>query len=315
MVWNIVLLVAGLTLLGVAGEALVKGASQIARRFGIPALIVGLTVVAFGTSMPEIAVTMSAGGTGHDEIAIANVVGSCTMNLLIVLGLAAVARPMRVARNVISNEAPIMILVMALFVLLASHRRIEAWMGLALIGGLVAYIGYTIVVARRQTQFRAEFESGLQAGPLPTSCVLVLIGLIGLGFGANLVVEGAVGIATALGISERLIGLTIVAFGTSLPEVATCVVAARRNQPDIAIGNVIGSNIFNILAVVGVTASVFPLDVSDTTFFFDAPVMMLSGLIVIPILRTGRRISRGEGGFLLILYGVYLSCMLLGVQR
>jgi cation:H+ antiporter len=306
------ILVIGLVLLGLGGECLVRGAAQLARRMGVSALVVGLTVVAFGTSTPEIAVTMSAGAHGHHDIAIANVVGSCTLNILIVLGLAALTKPMRVSRNVINTDGPIMIGALALFLLFASHRLLERWMGAVFLALLAAYIVMTVVLARRQTAgVKLEYETGLSVkGPWFVDVVVVVLGLVGLSYGADLVLSGATGIARSFGIEERIIGLTIVALGTSLPEIVTCVVAARRNQPDIAIGNVVGSNIFNIFGVLGLTASVYPLEVSAQTFFFDGPIMLAAAIITFPILRTGHRISRPEGVFLIALYCAYLGLVL-----
>lgn len=306
-------LILGLVMLGLGGELLVKGASQLARQLGVSALVVGLTVVAFGTSSPEVAVTMLAGGRGEDTLAVANVVGSCTMNILIVLGLAALASPMKVSRSVIKIDAPIMIAVLALFLLFASDDgELKRWMGLFFLGSLSAYMLFTVLHARREPRIISEeFESGLGGkGKTLINIGLLAAGLGALVLGADFVIKGAVGIAEYFQISKRIIGLTIVALGTSLPEVVTCVIAARRNQPDIAIGNVIGSNIFNILAVLGCTATCYPLSVSQHTIFVDGPVMLGAAVLSIYLLRTGHRISRMEGGVLVSLYGCYLFSLI-----
>jgi len=313
MLLNIAIMIAGLVILGIGGEALVKGASRLARAVGVSALVVGLTVVAFGTSAPEAAVSISAGAAGEDDIAVANVVGSCTMNIMLVLALAALARPLRISRSVLRNDLPVMLLATAVFMLMAAnHRVIERWMGLTLLAGLVLYTLNTMRLARSATTVvEYEFDTGLPAGKsVLINFLLMIVGIAALVGGARMIVYGAVEIAEAIGVSKRIIGLTIVALGTSLPEVATCVVAARRGQPDIAVGNVIGSNIFNILAVVGLASTAFPLRISEHTLFVDGPVMLLAGVMALPVLRTGRLVSRREGGMLLGLYAVYLCAAL-----
>lgn len=316
-------LVGGLVVLSVGGECLVRGASRLARSLGVSALVVGLTIVAFGTSAPEIAVSISAGIRQHDDLAIANVVGSCILNTLVVLGLAAVARPLKVSRSVVRTDAPFMILVLALFAFFAvddigllaggkNDGRIGRWEGILFIAALMGYLVLTYYGARRQPQVvEAEYEQSI--GPARSSAinlVLVLVGLAGLVFGADLMVNGGAGIARSVGISERIIGLTIFAIGTSLPEVATCVIAARRGQPDIAVGNVVGSNIFNVLAVIGIATTAHPkgaMTVNWTILSHDVPVMLVAAVLLLPILRTGRHISRREGAVLLALYIGYLS--------
>ena len=305
------LLAGGLGILACGGELLVRSAAQLARQLGLSALVVGLTIVAFGTSAPEIAVSLKSAFVGQDDLAVANVVGSCIMNILIVLGLAAAARPLRVSRNVITTDAPFMLFFTAMFVLFAfDDQIIRRWQGILFLAALVVYTLFTYFEARRQPQVvETEYESETQLGfkrPM-ANLIACIIGIAGLKFGADLIVDGAIGIATLLHVSTRIIGLTVVAFGTSLPEVATCVIAARRNQPDIAIGNVVGSNIFNILAVVGATATCVPLHISTDILYFDMPVML--GVVVLSfyVLRTGHRISRPEGVGLLVLYLIYLG--------
>jgi len=278
---------------------------------GVSALVVGLTIVAFGTSAPEAAVSVWAAHSDHDELAVANVIGSSIMNILIVLALAALARPLRVSRDVVTTDAPAMLLFTALFVLFAyDGRQIARWQGLVFLAMLGLYTVFTYYGARRQPRLvEEEYEQELQVAPRPwpLNALAVLVGIAGLVKGADLMVAGAVGVAELLGVSQRVIGLTIVAIGTSLPELATCVVAARRNQPDIAIGNVVGSNIFNILAVIGLAASLFPLAVADEMLYRDAPAMFVSVLLCFWVLRSGHQITRAEGAVLLTLYAVYLS--------
>jgi len=315
-VWssNILLLAGGLLVLGAGGELLVRGAARLARQMGVSALVVGLTIVAFGTSAPETAVSMQSAAGGHDALAVANAVGSCIMNILLVLGVAALVRPLRVSRNVLRTDAPCMLFFTAVFMLFAiDDQRIDRWQGLLFVVAIVLYTITTYFEARRQPAIvEEEYEHDPRQRPRSwiLNIVAIVIGIVGLVKGADLIVDGAVGIAHALGASERIIGLTIVAFGTSLPELATCVVAARRNQPDIAIGNIVGSNIFNILAVIGLTATAFPLRIPSETIAFDGPVMFGTAILLIPILRTGRRVGRWEGLLLLALFGAYVGWML-----
>jgi cation:H+ antiporter len=315
-VWtiDILLLVGGLIVLGCGGECVVRGAAQLARQIGVSALVVGLTIVAFGTSAPEIAVSLQSAYKGQNDLAVANVVGSCILNVLIVLGLAALARPLRVSRNVVTTDAPVMLFFTALFVLFAiDDQRIDRWQGFFFVGALCFYTLFTYHEARNQPKtVEEEYEHDPRIAPRPVGVNLlaVVVGIAGLVKGADLIVEGAVGIATLLGVSTRIIGLTIVALGTSLPELATCVIAARRNQPDIAVGNIVGSNIFNILAVIGVTSVFFPLRIAPEMLDFDLPVMLFVVVLSFWVLRTGHRISRREGAVLLVLYGIYLAWIL-----
>jgi len=304
----------GLIILGAGGECLVRGAAQLARQLGVSALVVGLTIVAFGTSAPEIAVSLQAAQQGHDDLAVGNVVGSCIMNILIVLAIAALVRPLRVSRNVIRTDAPVMLFFIACFMLFAiDEHTIHRWQGIFFVIGLAVYMLYTYNEARRQPKIvEQEYEQELRVVPRRrlTNLLAVVIGIAGLVKGAELIRDGAVGMATLLGVSERIIGLTIVALGTSLPELATCIVAARHHQPDIAVGNVIGSNIFNVLAVIGITASFFPLDVNPQVVYLDGPVMLGVAVLVIPALRTGREVSRQEGAVFLAIFATYLAWML-----
>ena len=304
----------GLIILGAGGECLVRGAAQLARQLGVSALVVGLTIVAFGTSAPEIAVSLQAAQQGHDDLAVGNVVGSCIMNILIVLAIAALVRPLRVSRNVIRTDAPVMLFFIACFMLFAiDEHTIHRWQGIFFVIGLAVYMLYTYNEARRQPKIvEQEYEQELRVVPRRrlTNLLAVVIGIAGLVKGAELIRDGAVGMATLLGVSERIIGLTIVALGTSLPELATCIVAARHHQPDIAVGNVIGSNIFNVLAVIGITASFFPLDVNPQVVYLDGPVMLGVAVLVIPALRTGREVSRQDGAVFLAIFATYLAWML-----
>lgn len=311
--WGVhaLLFIGGLVVLGCGGECLVRGSAQLARQMGVSVLVVGLTIVAFGTSAPEIAVTMQSAAIGEDDLAVSNVVGSNIMNLLIVLGISALVRPLRVSRNILTTDAPLMLLCTAAFLLFAyDDSTIRRWQGIVFVIALGLYAWLTYRAALRQplvVETDIEQELTETARPVWINILAVLIGLAGLVKGADLIVEGAVGIAEQLGVSTRIIGLTIVALGTSLPELATCVIAARRNQSDIAIGNIVGSNIFNMLAVIGLTATCFPLTVAPETLSFDAPVMLGVAVLSFGVFRTGHRISRGEGFALVGIYCGYLA--------
>jgi cation:H+ antiporter len=278
--------------------------------------VVGLTVVAFGTSAPELAVSVTACLTDRDALAIGNVVGSNIANLLLVFGLAALIRPMTISRNVVRFDGPVMALTSVLFVALVvvswlalGEPLITRWQGLLLAGMLVAYIWWTYRYAGHPPDV-----DEVDAAPVKRDAmsrfryvVMLIAGLIGLKYGADFIVEGAVGIAETFGISQRVIGLTIVAIGTSLPEIATSLVAARRNQPDIAVGNVVGSNIFNILSVIGISGLVAaPIAVEQSSLYWDLPVMLLATFIALPLMWSGHRLNRLEGGILLLLFGGYL---------
>lgn len=312
MIGHVLYLVAGLVVLGLGGELLVRGAAQLARNLGISALVVGLTVVAFGTSAPEAAVSVLAGLSDKDALAIGNVVGSCILNILCVMGATALLRPMKVSRDILRTDLPVMLAVFAIFTLLAVNGgEIQRWHGICLLVGLAGYMFLTYWEAKRQPKvIEAEYEEGLKQlrGPL-VNVIYVAAGCIGLVWGADLIVGGASGLARQWGASERVIGLTVVAMGTSLPELVTCLVAARHNQPDIAVGNIVGSNIFNILAVIGVASVVEPLSIPAISLRVDIPLMLAAGVVCIPILRTGHRIGRGEGAFLLGGYALYLAWM------
>jgi cation:H+ antiporter len=302
------ILVAGVVVLGVGGEWLVRGAARLARVLGVSALVVGLTVVAFGTSAPEAAVTVFAAARGVTELAVGNVVGSNIANMLLILGLAAVISPLAVSRGLIRIDGPMMVGSAAAFVVLAwQFGEVARWAGAVFVVGLVAYTLFTYFASRRNplTEWHDEPLEGRQ-GRVWYNAVLVLLGVGGLVGGARLIVDGATGLATAIGISDRVIGLTIVAVGTSLPELATTIVAARHKQPDMALGNVIGSNIFNVLFVAGTASLVRPLAVHADIARFDGPLMLVICAASYVIIWSGRRVTRLEGGTLLAGYVAYL---------
>ncbi|MCC7010960.1 MAG: calcium/sodium antiporter [Planctomycetes bacterium] len=319
MLIPILLLLGGLVVLTGGAELLVRGASRLATAFGVSALVVGLTVVAFGTSAPELVVSVTSVVAGQGDIALGNVVGSNIFNILFILGVSAVITPLAVAQKLVRIDTPIMIGVALLAGLFALDGQIGRWDGIVLALGLAAFVVFCIRHARRESPaVTAEYErehpaTPKQSGNLWTCSLGILVGLALLVAGSKMFVSGAVDIAKTLGVSDLVIGLTIVAAGTSLPEVATSIMAALRGERDIAVGNVVGSNIFNVLGVLGVSAVVAPdsLGVSAAALRFDIPVMIATSLACVPIFMTGFTIARWEGALFLAYYGAYTTYLVL----
>jgi cation:H+ antiporter len=311
---TIVQAVAGLAMLTLGGEWLVRGASTLAIRLGVSALAIGLTVVAFGTSAPELVVSLDAALSGATDISVGNVVGSNIANIALILGVGALLRPSVVHAKIVRIDAPIMIAAsLALLAAMAdgTASRLE---GLLLVLGLVAYVGFTAWEAGRESPpVRDELASAAphEAGSGRRGALLVATGLALLVGGGHLLVTAAVDLASLLGVGQALIGLTIVAIGTSLPEFATSVVAAVRGQGDIAIGNVVGSNIFNILGILGVTAVVHPLALGEITW---PDLFTMAGLacVVTALVSARLRVGRIEGGLLLGAYAGYTGWLVAG---
>ena len=311
----------GLAALVVGAEALVRGASRLALSFGISPLVVGLTVVAFGTSSPEMAVSVESALSGQVDLAIGNVVGSNVFNVLFILGASALIVPLLVHQQLVRQEVPVMIGVSLLLWALAADSSIGRWDGVLLAGLLVAYTVFVIRQSRREgASVRQEYEEALPADGTrawdrhwTVQVLLVAVGLGLLVLGAHWLVAAAVAFAQALGVSELVIGLTIVAAGTSLPEVATSILAALRGERDIAVGNVVGSNIFNILGVLGVSALAAPasLGVAPAVLSFDLPVMTAVAVACLPVFFTGNRIDRWEGVVFLAYYAAYTIYLIL----
>lgn len=315
MSWlTLILLLAGFVLLIGGAELLVRGAAHLAVDLGISPLVVGLTVVAFGTSAPELAVSVLSAWQGQAGIALGNVVGSNIANVLLILGLSALAAPLVVARQVVRLEVPIMVGISGLLWLLAADGRIGRLEGLLLAAGLVVYITWTVRRSRRENRREEDLpEEARGASSRRTQLLQILGGLVLLGLGSKWLVDGAVSIARHFGVSELVIGLTVVAIGTSLPELATSVLASLRGQRDIAVGNVVGSNIFNILSVLGLTALVSPrgVPVPVSALHFDLPVMVAVAAACLPIFFTGHRIERWEGALFFAYYLVYTAFVVL----
>lgn len=318
---TLVLLVAGLVLLVVGAEFLVRGASRLALAVGISPLVVGLTVVSFGTSSPELAVGVQSALVGQADIALGNVVGSNIFNVLFVLGLCAVILPLSVSYQLIRLDVPIMIGVSVLMLLMALDGKIGRLEGMLLFAGLIVYMVFSIWQSRRENAQAVTSSVGdsdatarpRAVGQLLLNGVLLVGGLGLLLIGSRWLVEGAVAIAQALGVSPLIIGLTIIAIGTSLPEVAASVVAAIRGERDLAVGNVVGSCIFNILAILGLTSAVAPdgVNVPQAALSFDIPVMIAVALSCFPIFFTGFVVARWEGALLLGYYTIYTLYLIL----
>lgn len=310
------LLLTGLVLLLIGAEALVRGASKLAVACGISPLVIGLTVVAFGTSAPEMAVSILSSLSGQANIAIGNVVGSNIFNILLILGLSALVAPLAVSQKLIKLDVPLMIIVSVAVYLFSLNGILSRPEGILLFLSIIAYTVFLILQSRRETRAVSE-EYERQFGSKKTlsfkmmlnNVVLILAGLGLLVLGSKWMVHSAVGIAQKLGVSDLIIGLTIIAAGTSLPELATSVVAGIRGERDIAVGNVVGSNLFNILAVLGLSGLVSPSGtaVSPQALHFDMPVMIVVSVACLPVFLTGGRISRREGFLLLCGYIAYVT--------
>jgi cation:H+ antiporter len=320
---NLLMFVGGLVCLVIGAESLVRGASKLALSLGISPLVVGLTVVAFGTSAPEIAVSVGAALDGRTDIAVGNVVGSNIFNVLFILGLSALITPLIVNAQIIRQEVPIMIGASLLLVAFSLDGNIGLIDAGVLIGLLVAYTVFLVVQSRRETQAtRDEYaqEVDRRSGwdsKLPMQLLLIAIGLGLLVLGSEWLVTAAVAFAKALGVSDLVIGLTIVAAGTSMPEVATSIMAAIRKERDIAIGNVIGSNTFNILGCVGITGLVAGggLPIPPSLLNFDLWVMLAVAFACLPVFMTGREIARWEGVVFLLYYVAYTAYLILASQQ
>ncbi|AEG43638.1 calcium/sodium antiporter [Isoptericola variabilis] len=327
---SVVLLVVGFVLLVGGGEALVRGAASLARTVGMSSLVVGLTVVSFATSSPELAVSAGAALSGSPGLAVGNVVGSNIVNVLLVLGLSAVVVPLVVRSQLVRVDVPVMVGMSVLMLVLALDGGIGRVEGVVLLALLAGYVAMTAVVARRggataEASAATEPAGRDRLARLRTSrlrsvlldVVLVAVGVALLVVGAQLLVRGATSIASAMGVSDLVVGLTVVAVGTSLPELATSVVAVVRGERDIAVGNIVGSNIFNIGAVLGITALISPdgVAVDRAAAHFDVPVMVAVALALLPVAFTGQAVARWEGVLFVAFYAAYVAYLLLAAAE
>jgi len=319
---TIVYFIVGLVFLVIGAEFLVRGASRLAAALGISPLVIGLTVVAFGTSAPELAVSIKAALADQSGIAVGNVVGSNIFNVLFILGLSAVIVPLVVSKQLIKFDVPLMILLSFTVLLFALDGRFSRFEGILWFTGLIIYVSFLIYQSRKDNRKAAEAidpeVAELLGDPSEKQAWLKNIGLIAIGLvllvlGSRWLVDSAVIFAKYFGVSEVIIGLTIVAAGTSLPELVTSIIAALRGERDIAVGNVVGSNIFNIMAVLGITSIVAPagIPVESSTLSFDIPVMIGVALACLPIFFTGQTISRSEGLLFFVYYVAYTIYLVL----
>ncbi|MGM0404494.1 MAG: calcium/sodium antiporter [Thermodesulfobacteriota bacterium] len=319
---HFILTAIGFAMLYVGAEWLVKGSASLARRLGISPIIIGLTVVAFGTSAPELVISMAASISGRSMIAVGNVVGSNICNITLVLGVAALLMPIPADRSVIRREIPLMLAISLFLVFLSLNSVITRLEGVVLFAGIIAYIGFNYSLWKKaqagengktadlykDAEKAAVVESGVKQG------LLIIAGITFVVIGAQVLINAVVLIMENLGVSEKFVGLTVVAFGTSLPELATSVVAALKKEMDISIGNLVGSNVFNILSVLGATAIVRPISIPggfiQSGVFIDYGVMLLAGIIAWLLMRKEYTLHRSGGVILLIIYAGYIGYLI-----
>jgi len=310
MLIDISLIVIGLILLIAGGEFLVKGAVGISVKAKLSKLVIGMTVVSFGTSTPELLVSLQSASEGLPEIAIGNVVGSNIANLALVLGVTVLIFPMPVARNTIRYDWPMMMLASLLFYAFAFDLNIQRWEGLVLFLMLLAFITFIIMKSRKSQALSNEDIPGIEDLTAKISIwkhvMYLLIGLVGLYFGSTWLIQGAKSLALEVGLSNHVIGITIVAFGTSVPELATSVVAAYKKETDISVGNLVGSNVFNIMAVLGLTAMVKPIGIEANVLSWDLLWMIGIALLLLPMMVFKRKVGRFSGFILLGIYVTYI---------
>lgn len=325
-IMTVVTFAAGLVTLILGADWLVRGASRLAAKVGISPLVIGLTVVAFGTSSPEMAVSVQSSFAGQADIAVGNVVGSNIFNILFILGASAIITPLIVQQQLIRLDVPLMIGLSILVYVMSLDGVIGRLEGIILFAGIIAYTVFLVVESRKENkaveeEYSKEYadKDKKETGWKPWAVNLGLI-VLGLGLliqGSNWLIDSSVQFARALGLNELIIGLTIVAAGTSMPEVATSITAAIKGERDIAVGNVVGSNIFNILAVLGLTATVAPngIQVSSAAIAFDIPVMVAVALMCLPVFFTGNVIDRWEGWVFFGYYAAYTVYLILNTTQ
>ncbi len=300
---QILLLAAGFVLLIKGADWFVDGSAGIATKFGIPQLVIGLTIVAMGTSAPEAAVSISAALKGNADITIGNIVGSNILNILIILGLSSVIVPIAVAPSTIKIETPFMLLITAVMLLLGLDGTISLIDGIILIALFIVYLVYLFIMAKKD--MNKEQEAAKEVS-IPKAIIFAIVGLAMIILGSNFTVDAATALARIIGLSERFIGLTIVALGTSLPELFTSVAAARKGNADIAIGNIVGSNIFNILFVVGLSALIVPVPFA-ANFIFDSIIAIAAGVLLLLCCLWTKSLKRWAGVVMLLSYAAYFA--------
>ncbi len=304
-------LVIGFALLVKGADWFVEGSAGIANKFGIPQIVIGLTIVAMGTSAPEAAVSISAALQGSAEITIGNVLGSNIMNILVILGLTAIVRRISVQKTTIHYEIPMVIGMTVLLAMMGlQNHRISRIEGVILLGCMVVYMLYLLRLAKRGTVENEELNAYAEKTSMGKLLLFVVVGMAAIVFGSDIVVDAATAIARIFGMSERFIGLTIVAFGTSLPELVTSVTAARKGNSDIAVGNIVGSNLFNIMFVVGITAVIIPV-VYQPAFWVDSVAAVAAAVLLFACVYRGKALKCRHGLLMLACYGAYFGYLLL----
>ncbi|HMP88754.1 MAG TPA: calcium/sodium antiporter [Kiritimatiellia bacterium] len=309
----IVYVIIGMLTLILGADFLVRGSVGLANRFRVRPLIIGLTIVAFGTSAPELAVSIKAALAGQGDVAAGNVIGSNIFNIAVILGLSAMVIPLSIHLRLLGFEIPLMIGVSLVGVVMLANQWLSRWEGIILFGGIIGYTVYTIWSARNEeSEVDQITQNSLPSPPcrLWVDVLLIVVGLFALVFGAKWIVKGAIDLARMLNVSEAIIGLTIVAAGTSLPELATSLSAASKRQTDIAVGNIVGSNIFNILSILGLSAVIRPFRTSNLEMY-DLVVMMIFAVVLLPFARSGFKLSRMEGCVMFFGYIGYVVFRLL----
>ncbi len=312
---NVLYLLAGVGLLTLGGEALIRGSLSAAHRFGVSPLLSGLVIVGFGTSMPELVVSVEAALGGQPDIAIGNVVGSNIANILLILGLCAVIAPLAVTAVALRRDAVMVVAASVLFIVLAGNghlSHLDAALFLLSLGGYLAWAYWSersaVAPAPSAVVHQAEAEEvTVVPKSAAWSALAIVAGLVLLIAGSKVLIQGAVGLAQGFGVSEAVIGLTLVAVGTSLPELTISVIATLRRHADVAVGNVLGSNIFNLLGILGISALLQPLELRGRIMAFDQWVMLGVAVLLLAFLYTGRRLNRSEGGILLVGYAAYVG--------
>lgn len=307
MIEIIFYLIGGIVLLYLGGEGLVRGSSALALRMGISPLIIGLTVVSFGTSSPELMVSLKAALRGNSSIAVGNVVGSNIANIALIIGISALIRPIDIHANVIKREIPIMITISLILLIFLLDQKLSFVEGFTFVLLLAAYILLNIFLSGRENkEIESEFENLLISRvKIPISLFMIIAGIIFLFFGADIFLKGAVALARVFNLSDAIIGLSLIAVGTSLPELTTSIVASVKKESDILIGNAVGSNIFNILSILGITALILPLS-SEGINKIDLIIMIAAAVVLLPLSYSKFRVSRLEGFLLVVAYSFYI---------
>ena len=311
MITSVTLLVLSLFALYIGAGWLVKGSTEIALKANVSHLVIGLTIVAFGTSAPELVVSINASLTGQGDIAIGNIVGSNIFNIAVILGISAVIHPLQAKRQLTQIDIPLLILATIVLTVLFWNGTLNRLEGCIFLIGIFLYTTFSLYYSRKHEEKVEKSIGELEKQPEPWYKDILYLGggLAILIFASHLLVNNAVSIAQELGVSEAVIGLTIVAAGTSLPELATSLVAALKKNPDIAIGNIVGSNLFNILAIAGTSSVIHPI-VAKNVNYIDLLVMLGLTLLLLPVVKSGQKISRAEGWVLIVIYFCYLAWLL-----